>query len=157
MTDTYQLAVMRSVLKKWGAICELSRNWNGYPNSDTTYRAAYGRGGEKRLPIANIPSFAIQMSREVMRLPDELGNAVTLWYAHHFNAAGVWLEPEDKAKILGVCERTLRQREREGREMLVTKAPQIIDRWQEWVDARDGREADPTDCQKPLARFATTI
>jgi hypothetical protein len=132
MTDNHQMSVMRAVLTKWGAICELSRNWNGYPTSDTTYRAAFGRGGGKRLPIPNIPAFATLTSGEVMKLPDDEGNAVTIWYAHHFNAQGQWLTGADKAMLLHVCPRTLRYRVREGEQTLITRAPKILELWDEW-------------------------
>lgn len=139
MTDTqgHALSVMRAVLTRWGAICELARGWNGYPSSDTTYRAAFGMGGAgKRIPIPNIPAFAVQMSDAVMKLPDEEGNAVTIWYAHHFNAEGRWLEKEDKALILGIGVKALSYRVAKGRQMLLTRAPHVLDEWQRWEDAR---------------------
>lgn len=134
--DGHQISVMRAMLKKWGAICEASRNWSGYASTDTTYRAAFGAGGggEKRLPIPGIPSFAIQLSAAVLRLPDIQCNAVTIWYAHHWNAERVWLTPEDKAKILGIDVHSLRYHERQGRDQLIVDAPRIIDTWQTWQD-----------------------
>jgi hypothetical protein len=136
-TDPHSLAVIRTVLTRWGSICELARNWNGYPTSDTTHRAAFGRGGSgRKLPIPNIPSFATQMSEAVMQLPDDEGNAVTLWYCHHFNPDGLWLEAEHKALILGVCVRTMRTRVREGERLLLVRRPQVIDTWQAWVESQ---------------------
>lgn len=136
--DGLQISVMRAMLTKWGSICEASRSWNGYPSADTTYRAAFGRGGggEKRLPIPGVPSFAIQLSAEVMKLPDEEGNAITIIYAHHFNAANEWMTPGDKARLLGIGLKALRYRERCGIEKLVILAPYVIDSWHEWQESR---------------------
>lgn len=128
--DRYAMAGMRALLRKWGAICEQARNWNGYPSMDTTYRARLGPGFGQRLPICEIPSFAVQMSAQVMRLPDVEGNAVTVWYAHNFNMAGQWLTAEDKAQLLGVSLDTLRSRERAGRERLLFTAKHIVESWQ---------------------------
>jgi hypothetical protein len=127
----YQMAGMRALLRKWGAICEQARNWNGFPTSDTTYKARLGSGYGSRLPICEIPSFAVQMSAEVMKLPDDESNAVTLWYAHNFNVVGQWLTTQDKALILGVSQDTLRSRERTGREKLLFSAKHIMESWQE--------------------------
>ncbi len=121
------MAGMRAVLKKWGAICEHVRLWNAYPSSDTTYRARLGGGPSNRLPIPEIPSFAVQMSEQVMKLPDDEGNAVTIWYCHTFNPAGQWWSPGDKALVLGMCERTLRDQERAGRERLLFTAKHVLD------------------------------
>jgi hypothetical protein len=129
--DRYQMAGMRALLRKWGSICEQARNWNGYPTSDTTYRARLGAGYGMRLPICEIPSFAVQLSAEVMKLPDEQCNAVTIWYAHNFNFAGAWLTVEDKALMLRISVDTLRSRERAGRERLLFTARNIVESWQE--------------------------
>jgi hypothetical protein len=129
--DRYQMASIRALLRKWGAICEQARNWNGYPSCDTTYRARLGSGYSARLPICEIPSFAVQLSNEVMKLPDDESNAITLWYAHNFNAAGQWMTIEDKALILRVSVDKLRSRERAGRERLMFTAKHIIESWQE--------------------------
>lgn len=134
--DGHSFAVMRAILTRWGAICEVARSWNGYPTSDTTYRAAFGHGGGKRLPIPNIPAFATQLSEAVMKLPTDEGNAVTIWYAHHFNAEGRWIEAGDKALLLGTTFRALKYRERVGRGMLITRAPHIVDTFQRWEDER---------------------
>lgn len=125
--DRYQMAGMRALLRKWGAICEQARNWNGYPSSDTTYRARLGHGFSQRLPICEIPSFAVQLSAEVMKLPDEQCHAVTIWYCHSFNFAGQWLTASDKALLLGISEDTLRTRERLGRERLLFSAQRIME------------------------------
>ena len=125
--DRYQMAGMRALLRKWGSICEQARNWNGYPSMDTTYRARLGPGYAKRLPICEIPSFAVQLSHEVMRLPDMERDAVTIWYCHTFNFAGQWLSNRDKALLLGIAEDTLRTRERAGRERLLFTAHKIVE------------------------------
>jgi hypothetical protein len=125
--DRYAMAGMRALLRKWGAICEQARNWNGYPSMDTTYRARLGPGYGRRLPICEVPSFAVQLSREVMKLPDDESNAVTIWYCHTFNFAGQWLSTRDKALLLGICEDTLRCRERAGRERLLFTAKHIME------------------------------
>jgi|SRR5687768_10518437 hypothetical protein len=124
--DRYQMAGMRALLRKWGAICEQARNWNGYPSSDTTYRAVFGGSGN-RLPICEVPSFAVQLSHEVMRLPDVERDAVTMWYCFTFNFAGQWLAASEKALLLGISEDTLRSRERAGRERLLFSAKRIME------------------------------
>lgn len=124
--DRYQMAGMRALLRKWGAICEQARNWSGYPSSDTTYRAVFGGSGS-RLPICEIPSFAVQLSHEVMRLPNVERDAVTIWYCHTFNFAGQWLTVQDKALLLAISEDTLRGRERAGRERLLFTAKRIME------------------------------
>lgn len=125
--DRYQMAGMRALLRKWGAICEQARNWSGYPSSDTTYRARLGSGPGSRLPICEIPSFAVQLSNQVLKLPDAERDAVTIWYCHTFNFAGQWLSTPDKALLLGICEDTLRHRERAGRERLMFSAKHIME------------------------------
>lgn len=125
--DRYQMAGMRALLRKWGAICEQARNWSGYPSMDTTYRARLGPGYGQRLPICEIPSFAVQMSNQVMKLPDEERDAVTIWYCHTFNFAGQWLSTRDKALLLRITEDTLRYRERLGRERLLFASHKIMD------------------------------
>lgn len=125
--DRYAMDGMRLLLKRWGAICEQARNWNGYPSMDTTYRARLGPGYGQRLPICEIPSFAVQLSDKVMKLPDIEREAVTISYCHTFNFAGQWLSTRDKAMLLGICEYTLRTRERSGRERLLFTAGGILE------------------------------
>lgn len=128
--DRYQLAGMRALLRKWGAICEQARNWSGYPSSDTTYRARLGSGIGQRLPICEIPSFAVQLSNQVMKLPDLERDAVTIWYCHTFNFAGQWLSIRDKALLLDIGEDTLRSRERSARERLLISSKVILDSYE---------------------------
>lgn len=128
-TDRYAMAGARNALRAWGAICERVRMYNSYPNSDTTYRAVMGRGGDgsHRLPIPDIPTFAVQLSAKVLELPDNEGNAVTLMYCYTFNLAGQWWSNRDKAKILGVCEDTFRDWERAGRSRLLFSAREVME------------------------------
>lgn len=125
--DRYAMAGMRALLRKWGAICEQARNWNGYPSMDTTYRARLGPGFGQRLPICEIPSFAVQLSREVLKLPDKQRDAVTITYAHNFNFEGRWLTTDDKALLLGINKNTLYSHERMGREQLLFSAKWIME------------------------------
>lgn len=80
-----------------------------------------------RLPICEIPSFAVQLSHQVMKLPDAERDAVTIWYCHTFNFAGQWLSTDDKALLLRVSVDTLRTRERAGRERLLFSAKHIME------------------------------
>ena len=123
--DRYSMDGMRLLLKRWGSVCELVRNWNSYPTADTTYRAVYGGGG-CRLPIPDVPSLVIQVNYYVLKLPDENMNAITIAYAWQLNPGGGWWDWPDKALALGINEHTLRSRERRGREILCETAGHLM-------------------------------
>ncbi len=109
--DRYQLAGIHHLLKWWGAVTESTRNWSGYPSSDTTYRAAHGRGGaSNRLPIPDIPTVVVRVNAEVLKLPSLESEAVMIWYAFSVKEGGGYWTPADKAAALDLSEKELRQR-----------------------------------------------
>lgn len=120
------MAGMNALLKRWGSVCELIRGWNAYPTSDTTHRAAYGGGAAARIPIPDVPSVILQLNHYVLRLPDENGNAITIWYAWQLNPGGGWWGASEKALVLGINEHTLRSRVRRGREILCETAGHLM-------------------------------
>jgi hypothetical protein len=126
--DSYAMADISAKLRAWGYLCERVRLSNAYPDCDTTYRARMGGGENARLPIPDIPSWAVQMSMRVRRLPDDEGNAVTLWYCYQLRPGqkllpgqSPWWPTEEKAIVLGVSEWELRRRVREGKYILITQ------------------------------------
>lgn len=119
--DRFQLAGIHSMLCLWGAVCESMRHWNGYPSSDTTYRAFHGAGGSgRRLPIPDIPTIVVQLNAKVMALPEEQLEAVTAWYC--FNS----LKPAEKAIALGLTEQQLRRKVTKARVSLIATCENIL-------------------------------
>ncbi len=116
--DRYQIAAIGALLWKWGRVSEMARNRSGY----RTGHEGSGLG----LPIPNIPSFCVQLSKHINALPDDYSNAVTIWYAWELNPGGGWWSKPEKAMVLGISEHTLRSRVRRAKEMLLVAAPELL-------------------------------
>lgn len=119
--DRYAMAGIHALLSQWGSVCEKIRNWNGYPTSDTTYRAVFGGSGQARIPIPDIPTIVVKMNQKIMALPDIESNAVTIWYAWQLNPGGGWWGPAEKALVLNISEHELRKRVRMAKERLLAR------------------------------------
>lgn len=123
--DRYAMDGMRLLLKRWGSVCELVRNWNSYPTVSASWRDNIAAGGA-RCPLPDVPSIVIQVNHYVLKLPDENMNAITIAYAWQLNPGGGWWDWPDKALALGINEHTLRSRERRGREILCETAGHLM-------------------------------
>lgn len=124
--DRYQMAGIHALLTQWGSVCEQLRNWNGYPTSDTTYRAVFGGSAQSRIPIPDIPTIVVRLNQRILALPDEESNAVTIWYAWQLNPGGGWWSHADKALVLGITEHELRRRVRNGKVSLLRTASELL-------------------------------
>lgn len=125
--DRYQLAGMHAMLCLWGSVCETVRNWNGYPSSDTTYRAAFGRGGNTAsLPIPDIPTIVVRLNAKVLSLPEDHLEAVTLWYAFNAKPANGRWTIADKASVLGLTEQQLRRKVTRAKVLLLASCENLM-------------------------------
>ena len=128
VVDQYTMQDIHRRLRAWGYVCEKVRMSNPYPNCDTTHRAAFGGGGSDRLPIPDIPSWAVKMSHSVMVLPEEQSNAITIKFCYQLRPGASikdatngewWWTDQDRAKVLQVSEWEFNQRVRDGKRALI--------------------------------------
>lgn len=123
--DRHEMGELIDGLKRWGRYLERLREWHGYPQIESCYKAFFGPSARygQRIPIPDCDSDVVVLNAKILCLNDEQFEAISIWYGLSVRETGGYWTGEDKARLLGIPFETLRSRVKSGRISLLRSHP----------------------------------
>lgn len=109
-------------LARWGGWIERHMDYEGYPSENFLLAFTHGRGGERpghRILCHDMPAAIYETHRNVLRLPDQLQEALWIRYVPHVRADGTTWNVGEKCRLADLSEDVLYQRVHRAKSLLV--------------------------------------
>lgn len=123
--DQYEMGDLIRRLRRWGRYLELLREWHGFPQIESCYKAFFGPSARhgQRIPIPDCDTEIVILNARILCLEDTQFEAISIWYGLSVKTEGGYFTGEEKAKLLEIPFETLRSRVKTGRINLLRASP----------------------------------